>query len=119
MTDVYASRAELASALGVSGASGLDDRLDLALIAGSRWVDYYLGTAVTEEDVTAPYTLSVVACNVAEKAATLAAASRFYKSADVPFGVVGGLGDYAVRVQRSIPEAEAILFGLRTEFGFN
>lgn len=117
MADVYASRSEFASVLGVSAATGLDDRLDLALIVASRWVDYRIGNTVTEEDVTAPYTLNVVACNVAVKSATLAAASRFYKSADVPFGVAGGFGDLAVHIKVRIPEAEVLLLGQKQSWG--
>jgi len=115
--NTYATRAELAAALGMTGASGLDDRLDLALIIASRWVDEYTGTDYTQADVSPPYTLTVIACPPSFKQATLAAASRFYKSTDVPFGVVGGMGDYAVRIKTSIPEAEAILMGQRLTWG--
>lgn len=115
--NVYASRTELAEALGVSGVSGLNDRLDMALLIASRWVDYRIGNTVTQDDVQPPVTLTVVNCQPAVHQATLAAATRFYKSTDVPFGVAGGLGDAAVYIKTYIPEAEMLLLGQRTSWG--
>lgn len=115
--NVYASRTELAATLGMTGVTGLDDRLDLALLIASRWVDYRTGTTVDQAAVTAPYTLTVVASQPAVKQATISAATRFYKSPDVPFGVAGGLGDLAVYIKSSIPEAELLLLGHRVSWG--
>lgn len=117
MTDVYASRSELRQVLGGGTDSTIDDRLDLAILVGTAWVQHRVGLEVDMGDLSAPYTLAVVACPPAYKAATLAVAVRTYKSPDVPFGVMGA-GEYAVRVQTSIPEADAILFGKREAFGF-
>jgi hypothetical protein len=116
---VYASRADLAAALGMTGVSGPETRLDLALVIASRWVDNYLGIDFTQEDIDQDGTLTLTAtdCPPAYKQAALAAASRFYKSTEIPYGVVGGLGDLAVRVKQSIPEAEVLLMGYRTEWG--
>ena len=117
MTDVYASVEELRALVGAGDSSTLTDRLGWTLIAASRWVDYRTVEDVTDDDVTAPYTLTVVATTAGRKAATLAAATRFYKAPDVPFGVFGS-GEYAVTVKTSIPEAEVLLLGQRDTFGF-
>lgn len=119
MTDVYASRAELQAVIGAGSSDAVNDRLDLALIAATRWVQYRVGTLETTDDdaLEAPYTLTVVAATPGQKAACLAAATRFYKAPDAPFGVLGG-GEYAVIVRTAIPEAELLLFGQREAFGF-
>lgn len=116
---VYASRTELATALGVTGASGLDSKLDLALVVASRWVDEYTGTTYTQENIDqdGTLTLTLTDCPPSFKQATIVAAARFYKSPDVPFGIAGGLGDLAVRIKQSIPEAEVLLMGRRVSWG--
>jgi hypothetical protein len=117
MADVYASRADLEAAIGGT-ISGAGDRFDLALLVASRWVDYRVGTAVTEANLSAPYTLVVVACPPAWKAATIAAAVRFLKSPDVPFGVAGMDGSgMTAYVRTSMPEVELLLFGHRMAWG--
>lgn len=117
MTDVYASRSDLSAAIGGT-ISGADDRLDLAVLVASRWVDYRVGNDVVESDLTAPYTLTVVACPPAWKAATIAAAVRFLKSPDVPFGVAGMDGSgMTAYVRSSMPEVELLLFGHRMAWG--
>lgn len=115
MANVYASRAELSSVLGGT-ITGADDRLDMALIVASRWVEYRVGLDVTEADLSAPYTLVVVACHPAYKAATLAAAVRFFKAADAPWGVAS-LGDMSAYVKTSMPDVELLLMGQRQAFG--
>ena len=115
MSDVYASRAELSSVLGGT-ITGADDRLDLALLVASRWVEYRLGLDVTESDLIAPYSLTVVACPPSWKAATLAAAVRFFKAADAPWGVAS-MGEMATYVRTSMPDVELLLMGQRQAFG--
>lgn len=114
---VYASLSELAGVLG--GVTGQDDRLSAALILASRWVDYHLGNSVTDHDVdwTAPYTLNVQDCRPSIHSATLAAAVRFYKSPEVPWGVAGGLGDVAAYVKTTMPEVALMLLGQRHSWG--
>jgi hypothetical protein len=119
MTDVYASRAELRALVGAGANADLDTRLDWTLIAATLWVRYRVGddVATDDADITTPGTLTVVATTAAKHAATLAAATRFWKSPEVPFGVMG-MGDYGVTVKTSIPEAEALLVGQKSDFGF-
>lgn len=119
MTDVYASRDELRSLLGAGLGSAVDTRLDFTLIAATLWVRYRVGDDVgaDDTDITTPGTLTVVATTAAKKAATLAAATRFWKAPEVPFGVMG-MGEYGVTVKTSIPEAEVLLFGQKSDFGF-
>ena len=119
MTDVYASRTELRALVGAGSGDVLDDRLDMTLIAATRWVMYRVGVDVADDDddLEAPYTLTVVATTPARKAATLAAATRFWKAPEVPFGVAG-FGEYGVSVKTSIPEADVLLLGQREDFGF-
>lgn len=114
MADVYATTDELKAVVAPGGAAALDDRLAAALILGSRYVDRRLGTLVAEPyiaDLEDPYAVTTVACPVSWRQAALVAAVRFYKSSDVPFGVVGGLAEYAVRVRMEIPEVDLILYG--------
>lgn len=113
-TDVYTTAAELKSVVAPGGGASLDDRLAAAVILGSRYVDRKVGNPVAEAfigDLEDPYALATVACPPSWRQAALVAATRFYKSTDVPFGVVGGLADYAVRVRMEIPEVDLILTG--------
>lgn len=115
MANVYASRSELSSVLGGT-ITGADDRLDLALLVASNLVRYRVGLDVTEADLSAPYTLVVVACPPAYKSACLVAAVRAFKSADAPWGVAS-FGDMTAYVKQSIPDVDVILFGQRQAFG--
>jgi len=67
--------------------------------------------------VTLPVSVKVVPVDIAVRQATLVAAARFLRSGDIPFGVAGGLGDLAIRVYASIPEAEMHLLGLHESWG--
>jgi len=115
--EVYASLTELATQLG--GVTGQDDRLATALILASRWVDYTLGKAVDDHEIDweDPITLVVVECRPAIHQATIAAAVRFYKSPEVPWGAAGGLGDTATYVRTKMLEVELILLGQREAWG--
>lgn len=115
--EVYATVQDLATVLG--GVTGQDDRLTVALILASRWVDYHLGKTVADHvvDWTAPITLDVVDSRPSVHLATIAAAVRFYKSPDVPWGVAGGLGDVATYVKTTMPEVALILLGQREAWG--
>lgn len=111
----YASLAALKAKLAIPTATTThDDDLGLALVAATRWVDWrigdldiaaddvWTGDADDLEVVAAPKTNYVLA--------TLAAAVRFTKATDVPFGVAG-MNDQGVvaYVRSSIPEAEVLL----------
>lgn len=119
MADSFASRAELRALVGAGSGDATDNRLDMTLIAATRWVRYRVGDDVADDDdeLEAPYTVTVVETTPAKKAATLAAATRFWKAPDVPFGVAS-FGEYAIGVKVSIPEADVLLFGQRTDWGF-
>lgn len=121
---VYAEPDALAAAVGLP--SGNDEKLIVALVLASRWVDEYLGrdglSAADEYDFTddAWYEASAVTvleCPAAVRLATIAAGVRFLKSPDVPWGVAGGLGDMAVYVKTRMPEVELMLMGLRESWG--
>lgn len=109
----YASLAVLKRRLAITS-STQDDDLALALVAATRWVDARVGDldVTADDDWTGSADDIVVATepDAALVAATLAAAVRFHKSADVPFGVAGmsdqGMVAY---VRSSIPEAELLL----------
>jgi hypothetical protein len=112
MVAVYASADDLRAIVAPStNAQGLDERLDAAVLLGTLYVDRRLGNPVVEEWANPPYDLELVPCPPSWQQAALVAAVRFYKSADVPFGVVGGLADYAVRVRMEMPEVDLILSG--------
>lgn len=118
----YASLAALKGELGIPDASTAQDaQLALALVAGAAWVDHRRGIEPTEGDDTwtgDPDELVLEEdAPAGVVAAAIVAAVRFYKSPDVPFGVAGGLGDLAVYVSRTIPEAEVLLLGHRSAWG--
>ena len=107
----YASLADLKLRLGIPTATTTyDDALALALVAGTRWVDWRVGDLdVVADDA---WTGTAAGVSVATTPpsrlvmATLAAAVRFYKGAEVPFGVAGMNDDGMVAyVKSSIPEA--------------
>jgi hypothetical protein len=112
--NVYASEAELNAILGREP-SAHDERTVASLVAASRWVDYRIGVTITDDPITIPYTIAVVAASPAVHAATLVAAVRFYKGPDVPFGVAGQ--DLTAYVRTGIPDAELALLGQRQSFG--
>jgi hypothetical protein len=125
VVDVYASVAELAAQVG--SPQGQDDRLALALVTGSRYVDQRLGYYAPDQPARAepvpggllpdPLVVRVVAAPPGAKVAALVAAGRHLRSPDLTLGVAGGLGDLAVRVWADIPEADLHLYGLRQLWG--
>jgi hypothetical protein len=116
---VYVSVEDVRHATGAAAGAVQDDRLATVAILGSRYVDLFTGTIVEDESgAVPPYTLEVVPCPPAWRLAALAAAVRYSKSPDLPFGAVGGLGDAAVYVRgTSIPEVDLILAGHRLSWG--
>ena len=122
---VYADAFTFQQTLGLQSPDDL--RINTALVLASRWVDAYLGwsnvmSPADEYDWTDPDLwdsdpLVVVECPTAVRQATIAAAVRFYKSPEVPWGVAGGLGDMAVYVKTSMPEVGLMLMGLRNTWG--
>lgn len=113
---VFASPADLSAVLGTAQTPGIEDRLDLALVVATGWVGHRVGEPQDPGDLVPPYTVEVVACPPAWRLATIAAAVRFYRSPEVPFGVMQ-VGEYGAQVRSSIPEAEAALLGHRADFG--
>lgn len=116
-TEAYASVAELDAIIGANPGLGGAGRRALALIVGTRWVAYRVGMPVTDE----PIPLDVqdvipVEAKAAWRIATIAAAVRFFRSPDVPFGVAGGW-DEAVYVRQSMPEVELLLYGQKQRWG--
>lgn len=116
---IYVSVADVRGAVGAAVGASQDDRLTTVAILGSRYVDGITGQPVADEaGAMPPYEVILVPCPPAWRLAALAAAVRFSKSPDLPFGAVGGLGDAAVYVRgTSIPEADLILTGHRTSWG--
>lgn len=123
---VYASTQELAAVVGQP--VGQDERLSLALVMASRWVDRVVGYNAGEVGadpavpvdatlIALPVTVLVKAVDVGVRNATLVAAARFLRSPDAPFSVLGGMGDLAIRVGMDIPEAELHLLGLHDSWG--
>ncbi len=119
--DVFASPAELRGALVLPDAPGpsVDRKVAIALMVASRHVLHVLGYAFTDTEVPAdPAAITVVAVDVRSswRQATIAAAVRYYKSPDVPYGVAGGW-DMATYVRQSIPDVDMMLLGERVAFG--
>jgi hypothetical protein len=117
----YASLAVLKGRLGIT-TTNHDDDLALALVTATRLVDIYVGDldVVADDlwtgdaddlDVEATPTSALVA-------ATLAAAVRIYKGADVPFGVAG-MSDQGIvaYVRQSMPEVALALTGQAVSWG--
>ena len=115
--DSYASDDELVAVIGAN--PGHQTRRAVALLLATRWVAYRIGVPVTDDPIDpndAEPTIHPVPAKAAIRQATIAAAVRFYKSPDVPWGVAGGW-DEAVYVRQSMPEVELILFGQRQRWG--
>lgn len=118
-TDTYATLADLEPRLGPTSDVPTLDRRALVLILATRWVAYRIGAVVTDElldPATTPLIPTPVACRPAVRQATVAAAVRFDKSPDVPFGVAGGW-DMATYVRMSMPDVDLMLYGQRRAFG--
>lgn len=119
----YASLAALKAKLAIPTAeTARDNDLALALVAATRWVDWRIGDLDVAADDAWTGAAADLAVATTPKAnyvlATLAAAVRFTKSADVPFGVAG-MNDQGVVafVRSSIPEAEILLGEARVSWG--
>lgn len=111
--DVYVSPEELT---GDSGLGASDARLAAAAVAGSHWVAARVGATLTVPEVGSDIgELTRLEVDVRWSNAARIAALRFLRSKDAPFGVMGGLGDLAVRVAMDIPEAKLALQGARTD----
>jgi hypothetical protein len=121
--DTFAAPEEMRAALGNVGV-GNDLRLNLALLVATRHVLHVLGYTIVGTDLYAeippsPDPLEIVPVPVPVatwRTATIAAAVRFYKSPEVPFGVAGGW-DMATYVRQSIPDVDMMLIGERVAFG--
>lgn len=119
----YASLADLKLRLAIPTATTtMDDALALALVAGTRWVDWRIGDldVVADDAWTGDADdLEVEATPAANYVlATVAAAVRYHKSVEVPFGVAGMNDDGMVAyVKSSIPEAELLLESVTVSWG--
>lgn len=123
MADVYASIDDLSAALTGSEGQQVDadddvlaSRMTLALVVGTNYVNAKIGLPVDEDDLEAPYSIDVVPAPAVYRAATIAAAVRFYSSAQAWAGVIG-VGESASYIRSSLPEVDLILFGHRKSFG--
>lgn len=118
--DVFASPAELRPALGQVTGEANERRLAIALLVATRNVLHTLGYAIDEDAPLPPDPAALDVVPVAVRAswrqATIAAAVRFYKSPEVPFGVAAGW-DMATYVRMSIPDVDLLLLGERVRFG--
>lgn len=115
--DSYCSRADVAAALGAGATTGITERLDMACLLGTQYVDSVVTGVVDTTELTPPYTVDVVYCPPAYRAAAIVAAVRFLKSPDAPFGVMQ-VGEYGMTIKGAVPEADLILRGHRESFGF-
>lgn len=120
MTDSYCSVDDVAAALGITLGEDPDeilvDRMSLAALLGTSYVMATVSGDVIADELSAPYTVTAVACPPAWRAAAIVAAVRYFSAKDVPFGAVA-IGEYG-RVLGSIPEADLLLRGHRADFGF-
>ena len=118
--DSFAAPAELRPALGQLTGEVNDRRVAVALLVATRHVLHVMGYAIDDDEVIPadPAALDVTTVPVRSswRQATIAAAVRFYKSPDVPFGVAGGW-DMATYVRMSIPDVDLLLLGQRERFG--
>jgi hypothetical protein len=115
--EAYASMDELVGVLGASAGGANATRRAVSLLLATRWVAYRIGMPVTDDPIPVDISdVTAVEARPAIRQATVAAAIRFYKSPDVPWGVAGGW-DEAVYVRQSMPEVELMLFGQRQRWG--
>ena len=93
------------------------DRVVLATLTASQYVAGRTGYALADVPLGAsPYgPVRVVEAPAAVRQATVAAAIRFYKGPDVPFGLAGA--DLQSYVRSVMPEVDLALLGYRVDFG--
>lgn len=109
---VLAPEEMFVDALGVGEATGLDDRVRLALVMASRVWLRATGEQVGDDPMTSPYEVSVVPASAEVIAAVVKMAVRFYRDPDVPFGIMAA-GDVGLAVRRVFPELGPYLLGRR------
>jgi hypothetical protein len=102
----YATPAQLAET--TPGLSS--DRADLALAAGSDYVDAVCFGATSGRYFADPPPPRVVE-------ATLVAAARFARDPESPYGTVGGVAEVPIYAKGQVPDADKLLLGLRASFG--
>ena len=114
---VYSTAQQLLDVLGQP--SGQTDRVNLAVVLASRWVDRVVGQATTEHPDWQPGdTLVVVPAPVALVNASVLASVRFYRSPDFATGSAGGADGGSLSLGSvSIPDAELILLGHTQRWG--
>lgn len=112
---VYATVDEVKRAIGNQNSSGTEDRVVLALIVASRWVDYHVGRSTAADldtNLVPPYEVEVVPRPAGQVLATLAAATYLHGSPDRVL-----VGDIRALVTTSIPDAAFHLLGQRQAWG--
>ncbi len=98
--------------------TGQDDRIDRALVMGQSYALSFCDGAVPPVLDPGPLVLTVVATTPGRRQGAMVAAVRYWQSASVPFGVLGGLGDLATRVSgASIPEADLAMQYDKADYG--
>ena len=110
---VLAPEELLVDAIGVGDATGLDDRVRLALVMASRVWLRATGEQVGDDPMTSPYEVSVVPASAEVIAAVVKMAVRFYSDPAVAFGVFQA-GDVGMAVRRLFPELGPYLLGRRS-----
>lgn len=110
---VLAPEELLVDALGVGEATGLDDRVRLALVQASRVWARLEGQPVADDPMTSPYSVTAVPASAEVVAAVVKMAVRFFRDPDVPFGIMAS-GDVGIAVRRMFPELAPYLYGRRS-----
>lgn len=100
-------------AIGAGDASGLDDRVRLALIMASRVWLRATGEQVGDDPMTSPYEVTVIPASAEVIAAVIKMGVRFYSDPAVAFGVFQA-GDVGMAVRRLFPELGPYLLGRRS-----
>jgi hypothetical protein len=86
-------------------------RAQLAADAVTEWIDTRTGRTFGPSDPFAgpvPARIHQLALN---------GALRFYHDPDAPYGVIGGPADVPMYMRSLMTDADALLLGLRTDFG--
>lgn len=109
--ELYVTVDELAAILG----PGADlDRAGVAAAAASDWIDartgrtFGAGGSIWSSDTTVPDRVHELA---------LIAATRFYHDPEAPYGVVGTSADVPMYMRSLMTDSDALLLGLRRDFG--
>lgn len=103
---------EVVAAIGVGDASGLENRVRLAMVTATRIWLRLTGEAVGDDPMTPPYAVTLVPASAEVVQAVLQLSVRCYRNPEAAFGILQS-SDVPVMVRRVFPDMAPFLYGRR------